>query len=615
VNTRTLNKYLKNLSSLDDSIRRYAAQALGDADERAIFPLIKALRDDNYGVQDAAMRSLINIGGEVVAHMVVPLLRKDSFLRNTAVLILSELGRVSLPLIYPLLYDKDEDVRKFSLDILSKIKEDVLPEKIMPLINDPNTNVRAAAIKAVGEMMYKNGVFPVIEALQDEEWVAFSALECLGKLKEESAAGPVIELLSSKSAAIRHSAIETLGKIGSVRASEALLKHIPKAMHDEKAAAIRSLVQIGITPSMSEVSDFLKEMFEKSEDWDERFIALKGLVDFKERSAIGTVIDMMGSLDPSVPEDDERLSSMLDLLKGFGCAPEFIGLLEDPLVRFKAKGIAARLIGELCCEDAVPALVGLLKEGVRDVRRACIGALGRMRTPEAKQTIMEAIEDHDSHLRKEAISSLGRMKDKDAFDMILERLKDDKEYVDVLEEAVKALLVIDSDRLCSHLSKFNSTVRGAVGRFSKDLSILISLSGDEDKDVRISATAGLGMMGEHKAYECLKEILTDREPEVRRAVVMALTGSNCCEEIKPLLRDDDMWVRLHAVRAIGKSGNSDALQMIKPALNDREAPVVLAAVEVLKDIGGSDTKSALKPLLNHKNEAVRDAAERALEKQ
>ena len=616
MNTRTLNKYLKDLSSADDSIRRHAAQALAEADERAIFPLIKALRDDNYGVQDAAMRSLITIGGEVVAHMVVPLLRKDSFLRNTAVLILTELGRVSVPLLYPLLYDKDEDVRKFSLDIMGEIKEDVLPEKIMPLVNDLNANVRAAAIKAIGEIMYKGGIFRVIDALKDEEWVAFSALECLGKLKEESAVDQITELLSSNSVALRHAAVETLGELGSVRASEALLKHLPKAAHDEKSAAIRSLMQIGITPSMSEVSDVLKELFEKAEDWDERNIALKGLVELKESSAIDTVMNVAGSLDPSVPEDEERLCRIMDALRGFGCAPEFMNLLKDPLVKFRAKVIAATLMGELQCEEAVPELVNLLQEGGRDVRRACIEALGQMRTPEAKHAILETLEDHDSHIRKEAMSSLGRMKDKDAFEILLERLKDDKEYVDVLEEAVKALLMIDPDRLCSHLGKFNNTVRGAIGRFSKNLDILLSLSRDEDMDVRLSATAGLGMLGEHKADERLKEALSDGEPEVRRTAVMALMGSNCChEEIKPLLGDDDMWVRLHAVRAIGGSGKSGALQTIKLALKDKEVPVLLAAVEALKAMGGSDAESALKSLLNHKSEAVREAAGQALEKQ
>jgi HEAT repeat protein len=615
VKTNILNKYVKDLSNSDDSIRRHAAQELAEADERAIFPLIKALRDDNYGVQDAAMHSLISIGGEVVAHMVVPLLRKDPFLRNTAVLILTKLGRVSVPLLYPLLHDKDQDIRKFCLDILGEIKEDVLPEKIIPLIGDLNANVRAAAIKAIGEILYKDGVPDVISALQDDEWVAFSALDCLGKLKDEKAVAPISGMLSHSSEVIRSSAIETLGKIGSVLASDALLKHIPKAKHDEKAAAIRSLVQIGITPSMSEVADVLMELFEKAEDWDDRNIALKGLVELKESSAIGSVVDIAGSLDVSVPEDEEQLHMMMEALKGFGCVQEFMNILKDFDIKFRAKVIAAGLVGELGCEEAVPLLIDLLQEEGRDIRRASIEALGKMPTPESKQALLKRLNDHDSHIRKEAISSLGRIKDKDAFDKLLEHLDDTEEYIDVLEEAVKALLMIDPGRLFSHLDKFNSTLRVAIGRFSKDLDILLRLSSDEDLDVRLSSISGLGTLGMQKANERLKEVLKDKEPETRRTAVMALIGNeNFFEDIKPLIHDDDMWVRLHAVRALGESDESGVLQTIKPALKDEEVPVVLAVVDVLKSMGGSDVKHVLKALLKHKNDAVREAAGHALEK-
>lgn len=614
--TRVLNQYLKDLSSPDDSIRRYAAQYLADADERAIFPLIKALRDGNYGVQDAAMRSLISIGGEVVAHMVVPLMRKDPFLRNTAVLILTELGRVSVPLLYPLLHDKDEDIRKFCLDILGGIKEDVLPEKILPLIKDPNANVRAAAIKAIGEMVYKDGVSSVIEALQDDEWVAFSAIECLGKLKDERAVDSIAKLLSHGSDVIRSSAIETLGKIGSIRASDALLKHIPKAVHGEKVAAIRSLVQIGITPSMLEVADVLRELFEKAEDWDDRSIALKGLVELKESSAIGTVLDVAGSLDPSVPEDEGILHQMMDELKGFGCAKELVNIFQDSSIKFRARVIAANLLGQLGCKEAVPALVDLLNEESRDMRRASIEALGQIPTPESKQALLEMLKDHDSHIRKEAMASLGRIGDKDAFDILLRHLEDSEEYVDVLEEAVKALLMINADGLYPHLVGFNSTVRGTIGRFSRDIEILLRLSRDEDFDVRLSATAGLGTLGTEKANEHLREVLSDKEPEIRRTAVIALTGSKSCyDDIKPLLHDDDMWVRLHAVRALGEGNDSEVLQTIKPALKDEEVPVVLAAIDVLKEVSSSDVKRALKTLLKHKSDAVREAAGQALEKQ
>ncbi len=105
---------INELGSHDGAERRFAAEELSAGDERAVYPLIKALKDKNHGVQDAAMRSLIEIGGEITAYMVLPLLREDAFLRNTAVIILQEIGAAAIPLLGPLFSDKDDDIRKFA---------------------------------------------------------------------------------------------------------------------------------------------------------------------------------------------------------------------------------------------------------------------------------------------------------------------------------------------------------------------------------------------------------------------------------------------------------------------------------------------------------------------
>jgi HEAT repeat protein len=149
---RNIKKIIDKLHAKDPSVRRKAAEDLADGDERGIYPLIKALSDENTGVQDAAMRALIAYGGEIVAYMALPLLRENSYLRNTGLIILRQLGVVSLPMLYPLLKDKDDDVRKFSIDLLSEIQAEVDPSLIVPSLEDSNANVRAAAAKALGDL-------------------------------------------------------------------------------------------------------------------------------------------------------------------------------------------------------------------------------------------------------------------------------------------------------------------------------------------------------------------------------------------------------------------------------------------------------------------------------
>jgi HEAT repeat protein len=609
-----MKKLLKELNHPDDSIRRNAAQALSEGDDRAIYPLIRALQDENFGVQDAAMSSLISIGTEVVAYMVVPLLREESLLRNTALIILRELGRVSVPLLYPLLKDKDSDIRKFALDLLGEIKEDVLSEKIVQLIDDENVNVRAAAVKAIGEVMYKEALFSVIKALGEDEWVAFSALDTLGRFKEEASVGPIAELLSSESEALRHAALETLGKIGSEKATEAIARHISSAQGEEKSAAIKSLVQIGITPSISEVADVLVEMFQSSDDWEEKLIALKGIVDLKETGAVESIIDVAGSLDRSLPEDEERLLIIQHYMNDESFADGFIRILENPLGRFRGKVIAAEMLGKLKYEKAVPVLVKLLDKSLRDVRRACIWALGQMDTEEARKSLIDALVDHDSTLRKVAVISLGRLRDRGSFDVILKRL-DDEEYNDVVEDNVKALLMIDPEGLFSRLNQLSDNVKKAIGRFTNDLDILLSLSMGDVLDVRLAAIAKLGGIDDERALERLKDALKDVDAQVRRTAVMALSGARCCyEEIQSLFEDEDMWVRLHAVRALGESRRSEMIESLRRMLKDDEVPVSLAAVEAIGMIGGEEASNVLKSLLNHRNWTIREAAGRSLDR-
>ena len=169
-----------DLSHPDSNKRHLAAEALAEGDERSIYPLIRAMKDENPGVQDAAMRSLISIGGEITAYMVMPLLRDEPLLRNTAMIILKETGQPAVPLLRPLLKDKDYDIRKFAIDLISEIKQCDYPEELVNLLSeDPNPNVRAAAAKALGLLDYREAIPRLIEALQDEEWVCFSVLEAL----------------------------------------------------------------------------------------------------------------------------------------------------------------------------------------------------------------------------------------------------------------------------------------------------------------------------------------------------------------------------------------------------------------------------------------------------
>jgi HEAT repeat protein len=398
--TEQLTQLINELVHPDAKQRRSAADALGGGDARAIYPLIKSLREENPGVQDAAMRSLIAIGGEVTAYMVIPLLREGPLLRNTTMVILKEIGPPAVPLLRLLFADKDDDIRKFAVDLIGDIKTCDYPAEIVKLLQiDPNANVRASAAKSLAILHYREAIPALIAALRDEEWVCFSALDALAHFGDESTLGPVRALLSSPSAALRYAAIEALGKFASPQARSILHDYLPKADDMEKNAVVKSLVQTGLSPSMHGVTDALLDMLKKG-DWEDRLIAIRGLVDMGEKRAIPVIIDTAGLLDPSDPRDDERLAAAKQALMDFLSPDDFIEVLHNPSIKFRGMVIAIDILKELGCTEAVPHIIPLLKAVSTHVVLAASDAVMQLAGNEAPKILSFLKEHHDEEVKE-----------------------------------------------------------------------------------------------------------------------------------------------------------------------------------------------------------------------
>jgi len=465
MHTNRLNKLLRDLTSDDPSKRRSAAEAMTEGDERVIYPLIKALRDDNFGVQDAAMRSLMEIKKETTAYMVLPLLREDSFLRNTAMIILKEMGRLAVPLFQILLKDKDDDVRKFVLDLIYEIEYcDYTDEVVEMLIHDSNANVRASAAKTLGKLKYEKAIPYLEQALQDEEWVCFSALEALTEFHDSASVPSMLKMLQSPSEAVRFAVIEALGTIASPDACEQLSHHMINADDLEQRVILKSLVQIGSLPALPHLSEMLIEML-SDDDWEDQLVALKGLTILKEQRALNRIIDLAGSLDTSIPESEERQKTIMEFIRSFGCVDALINVLSDPSIRYRGKAIAIEVLGELKCEKAVSALITFIKSDIRDVRRSSVKSLGQMESEEAKDHLMEAISNPDSHVRRTAASALGHIRDQAAFEPLVKMLHEEQ-YMDVIDEIIIALLRINPELLVSRKQEFNQSIAEKIHDYS-----------------------------------------------------------------------------------------------------------------------------------------------------
>ncbi len=465
-----LHTLKSNLTHKDPATRRAAAEDLADGDERAIYPLIKALRDENFGVQDAAMRSLMSIKSESTAYMVLPLLRESTLLRNTALIILKELGKITIPFLYILLDDRDDNVRKCSLDLIHDIQYCNYPDKIVELlIGDPNVNVRAAAAKTIGSLQYKKAIPELITSLTDDEWVSFSALQALTAMHEEESIDAILNLLNNPSETIRCAAIDALGEIRALKAAAPLAKHIASAKTYEKIAAIKSLIEIGPVPSVPDIADALMEVLNE-EDMENKLIAVKGLASIKHEHAVKPILDLAGSLDNANPDNEDIFLSIKIALQSFGCSNQLIDILKDRTVKFRGKVMAIEIMGDMKCTGAVSLLIDLLNSDYRDIRRSSITSLGKIDSDESKECLITSLSDHDSHVRKTAVLSLGKIAHMTAFEPLI-RMLHNEQYSDVIDECINALMSINSRLFLDQVKEFDSTIQEHVSRYASRFNV------------------------------------------------------------------------------------------------------------------------------------------------
>jgi len=105
---------------------------------------------------------------------------------------------------------------------------------------------------------------------------------------------------------------------------------------------------------------------------------------------------------------------------------------------------------------------------------------------------------------------------------------------------------------------------------------------------------------DERRYEPLKKLLTDRSPEVRARVALAvgrLQDSTAVPDLLPLLNDVTPEVRREAVFALGQTGHPSARTPIEARLKDKDAEVVELSIEALGKLGDKAATPAITPFL------------------
>ncbi len=196
---------------------------------------------------------------------------------------------------------------------------------------------------------------------------------------------------------------------------------------------------------------------------------------------------------------------------------------------------AARRLGRIGDERAVPELRELLQDPKEDVREAVLFALGRIGTQDALEAMLDALERGDRWSQEKVAEAVDEAGD----------------------ESRQVLVGLLRDGNPSRRA-FAAEVMGGIGG-EEEAVYLEEALGDEKVDVRARAADSLGKMRHRRSRPALLEALGDPAWEVRAQAVKALGrigDEKDTAEIVHALRDSEWWVRNNAAAALRDMGEA-----------------------------------------------------------
>jgi len=624
---------LAMLKSSETDVLREGAYLAGEAHcEDAVPILVEMLKSSNIGVQESADNAIRKIGGKEAVTGVIPLLRSDDApVRNGAMDILRALGSQELQSIIPLLKEEDVDIRIFATDILGSAGNVMAVAPLCDaLLKDPEVNVRYQAAVSLGDLGMPEAAKCLNQAMRDEEWVQYSVIEALAKIRHSSSIDAMVKAMSHSSELVVSMIIDALGDMGNVKAVSLLLNRMessPTALRNKIVKAIvkilgAKLVNLLPKDARENFREYLLVALE-DEEVEVQDAAILGLAVMGGDDAAAGVFAIAAKLDPD--QDQDRLEHILDSLAQMGVTAVLKNALRNDDVQ--AALIAVETLSRVSSPEVEAVLVNAFWQNPIAVQRNIVAVLSRIASAGSVDFFMDLLTKHaDGKVLKSAAHFLGQtLHYAPASEALFELLE--HQYDDVKEAALEACVAIGGEAMQAH---FQGLYKGldptmrlmavyALGKIdaAANLQLLKSALEDEAPEIRKHALEALATLCyESKVWlEILPPRLLDESRDVRQAVVEVM-GQCYCPDVIPYLRnalnDDDDWVKVRVLEVLGQKKVVEAIPEVMTLVENPNKLVALRAIECLGAIGGTAAFQALLSISSSEDSELMEAAETAI---
>ncbi len=619
------------LKSADtDEVRKGAFEAAEQNCETAIEILVELLSSENLGIQEAAEYAIRKIRGFKAVQALCPLLRLENpGIRNSAIDILREICDDDLGCLGEMLHDTDPDIRIFVADILGTSQKHLALTLLSnALSSDIEVNVRYQAAISLGEIGNPVVAEVLYNAMHDEEWVQFSVIEALRKLKSDEYIEKLLTQLNDFSALVKAAIIDSIGEFGTIKAVPILLEQLDAASDPLRNKAIKATIQILGTSSLDILDEHHLNKFKEylavainDEDEDVVHAALIGLSLIHSDESAEIVLEYGDNFELS--NENDKLFDVIRCLVKMGETNTLLKALKSDKVN--KRGIAVIACCEISSPSTVKALIDNFDEFDRDLQRIIMDYIKKTADISHIQFFENLLNNSDdAHILKHAMYFLGcTAKNTDSADEIYSFIF--HPYPDVSFVALEACIAINSNELNQRLIDLynNEDVKlrkmsvYALGFMPEYFDKIFIALNDENFEVRKLA---LEAMAQHpdvleKSLNRISPALNDANKDVRLAFIdtIATLDEQLIEPILvTALSDDDNWVVIRTIDILANRDIKNAIPSLIDLLDNADIMLTLKAIEALGKLGGNVALKKLISLINHEESEVRQAVEEAI---
>ncbi len=587
---------------------------------------VTMLRDGDNFEKEKAIDALIASPGREAIEKIIPLLQESVTPVRMAVLdVLKKTGSVHIDGIIELLDDPNEDIRVYACEVLSFLSDKRSIPFIAKKARDDADNVRNAACMALGDFDDDVAVDALLDALDDEEWIAFSAIISLGRTKSPRAVPRIMKFFKEASEELSNAACEVLLDYG----DDAVLDEVLDVMKGWDKSRRSSYLAIILEKGNEDIFVRLQEkigdeLYEHllgkiAENKSQPIEILRMLAYFRTQQTCAAILDILSAMEP----DDENYEPILEIFSSLSDiwgtnAGEFMAHDDArALALIKACALTGVRIKEETLHDQfLTACVGVKREIVMSISAIVEGSVCPI--------IKKALNDTDGHIKGFAVEAVGNLKLYDLKDDIRRILQHD--FQDVRVKALRTFIRLDPDEALKIISGFVDTgstddkkvylASTTLVDAEKNLPFISRLLQDSDEGVRRSAIGVLGRFADNEKYVELLEMIL-KEPEIPHEVLKVIKDKRLKqfkEKLIDIFSDEQkgMWTRYYALSALGSFEDPALFGIFVKGLQDDNGLITIGCIRALADLNDVRAVDHIRPFMESANDDIKSAAELVL---